>query len=53
MSLFSVHTATDGAIAVYLEEADANLDLLEDIVEQVPLLNLARLRDFSGSYALT
>lgn len=53
MSLFSVHTATDGAIAVYLEEADANLDLLEDIVEQVPLLHLARLQDFSGTYALT
>ena len=53
MSLFSVHTAIDGAIVVYLEEADANLDLLEDIVEQVPLLHLARLRDFSGTYALT
>ncbi len=43
MSLFSVHTATDGAITIYLEEADANLNLLEDIVEQVELQALTLL----------
>ena len=46
--LFSVHNASDGSIVLYLEEADANLDLLEDVLAQVPMFHLARLRDHSG-----
>ena len=52
MSLFSVHTATDGSVVIYLEEPEANLDLLEDVVGQVPMLHLARLRDHSGTPSL-
>lgn len=48
MNLFSVHNATDGSFILYLEESDANLDLLEDVVAQVPMFHLARLRDHSG-----
>ena len=40
MNLFSVHNASDGSVVLYLEEQDANLDLLEDVVAQVPLLGL-------------
>lgn len=47
MSLFSVHNASDGSVVVYLEEQDANLDLLEDVVCQVPLLALSRLAEHS------
>jgi hypothetical protein len=47
MSLFSVHNASDGSFVVYLEEQDANLDLLEDVVGQVPLLALSRLAEHS------
>lgn len=46
--LFSVHNASDGSIVLYLEEANANLDLLEDVLAQVPMFHLARLRDHSG-----
>lgn len=52
MSLFSVHTGVDGAVTLYLEERDANLDLLEDVVSQVPMLHLARMRDYSGTDVL-
>lgn len=50
--LFSVHNASDGSIVLYLEEADANLDLLEDVIAQVPMFHLARLRDHSGTDSL-
>ena len=50
--LFSVHNASDGSIVLYLEETNANLDLLEDVVAQVPMFHLARLRDHSGTDAL-
>ena len=52
MNLFSVHNATDGSVVLYLEEQDANLDLLEDVVAQVPLLALSRLAEHSGLDAL-
>ena len=48
MNLFSVHNASDGSLAIYLEEQEANLDLLEDVVAQVPLLALSRLAEHSG-----
>jgi hypothetical protein len=47
-SLFSIHNASDGSIVLYLEEPEANLDLLEDVMAQVPMFHLARLRDHSG-----
>lgn len=47
MSLFSVHNAVDGSLVIYLEETDANLDLLEDLVAQVPLFHIAQVRDHS------
>ena len=46
--LFSIHNASDGSIVLYLEEPEANLDLLEDVMAQVPMFHLARLRDHSG-----
>jgi hypothetical protein len=52
VSLFSVHNATDGSVVLYLEEQDANLDLLEDVVGQVPLLALSRLAEHSRLDAL-
>lgn len=52
MSLFSVHNATDGSFVLYLEETDANLDLIEDVVSQVPMFHLARIRDHSGDESL-
>jgi hypothetical protein len=52
VNLFSVHNATNGSVVVYLEEQDANLDLLEDVVAQVPLLALSRLAEYSGLDAL-
>jgi DNA-directed RNA polymerase specialized sigma54-like protein len=42
-NLFSCHNSLDGSFVLYLEEQDANLDLLEDVVGQVPLLALSRL----------
>lgn len=50
--LFSVHATGDGQFALYLEERDANLDLLEDVVEQVNLIDLAGLKEFSSVDAL-
>ena len=50
--LFSIHNASDGSIVLYLEEAEANLDLLEDVMAQVPMFHLARLRDHSGIDAI-
>lgn len=47
MNTFSVHNASDGTLVIYLEEQDANLDLLEDVVGQVPLLALSRLAEHS------
>ena len=52
MSLFSVHNSADGSVVLYLEETDANLDLLEDIVAQVPLFHIAQVRDHSHPKAL-
>lgn len=53
MSLFSTHLSADGTVALYLEEPDANLDLIEDVVAQVPMFYLAQIRDHSGAPALT
>lgn len=50
--LFSVHTGTDGEFAIYLEERDANLDLLEDVIEQVNIIDLAGLKEFASVDAL-
>jgi hypothetical protein len=47
-NIFSVHNAVDGSVVLYLEETDANLDLLEDIVAQVPLFHIAQIRDHSN-----
>jgi len=52
MNLFSIHSAVDGSLVLYLEEPDANLDLLEDIVAQVPLFHIAQVRDHSHPKAL-
>lgn len=35
--LFSVHTTDSGKICIYLEERDACIDLVEDVVNQVDL----------------
>ena len=43
-ALFSVHTTDDGALALYLEEQDAILDLLEDVVGQTELSDLDELQ---------
>lgn len=48
MSLFSVHNATDGSFHLYLEDSEANLDLIEDVVANVPMFYLAQIRDHSG-----
>jgi hypothetical protein len=42
--LFSVHTTDDGSLALYLEEHDAILDLLEDVVGQTELSDLDELQ---------
>jgi len=52
MSLFSVHNSVDGSLIIYLEETEANLDLLEDVVAQVPLFHIAQVRDHSHPNAL-
>lgn len=52
MSLFTIFNGTDGSLTLFLEERDANLELLEDITDQVPLLALARLRDAGGRFLL-
>lgn len=51
-ALFSVHATGDGAFVLYLEEQDANLDMLEDVVEQVNLIDLAGLKEFASVDAL-
>jgi len=50
--LFSVHAGADGEFSIYLEERDANLDLLEDVCDQVNLIDLAGLKEFSSVDAL-
>ena len=50
--LFSVHSDGAGEFAIYLEERDANLDLLEDVCDQVNLIDLAGLKEFSSVDAL-
>lgn len=50
--LFSVHADAQGEFAIYLEERDANLDLLEDIVDQVNIIDLAGLKEFASVDAL-
>ena len=46
--LFSVHAGINGEFALYLEEQDANLDMLEDVLEQVSIVDLSGLKE-SGS----
>lgn len=49
--LFSLHTTDDGSVAIYLEERDAVLDLLEDVVGQTDISDLDDLQASStGSY---
>lgn len=50
--LFSVHQGSDGEFALYLEEQDANLDMLEDVLEQVNIIDLAGLKEFGSVDAL-
>ena len=50
--LFSVHRGSDGEFALYLEEQDANLDLLEDVLDQVNVIDLAGLKEFASVDAL-
>lgn len=38
--LFSVHNSLNGDLVIYLEERDANLDVVEDILAAVPLVQL-------------
>lgn len=42
--LFSIHTTDSGSLALYLEEHDAILDLLEDVVGQTELSDLDELQ---------
>jgi hypothetical protein len=42
--LFSVHTTDSGKICLYLEERDACVDLVEDVVGQVDLSCLDELQ---------
>lgn len=42
--LFSVHTTDGGSMALYLEEQDAILDLLEDVVGQTEISDLDELQ---------
>ena len=46
--LFSVHAGIDGEFSIYLEEQDANLDMLEDVLEQVNVVDLAGLKEFAS-----
>jgi hypothetical protein len=45
--LFSVHAAIDGEFVIYLEEQDASLDMLEDVLEQLSIVDLAGLKEAS------
>ena len=38
--LFSVHNSINGDFVIYLEERDANLDVVEDILSAIPLVQL-------------
>ena len=38
--LFSVHNSLNGDFVIYLEERDANLDVVEDVLAAVPLVQL-------------
>ena len=38
--LFSVHNSLNGDFVIYLEERDANLDVVEDILAAIPLVQL-------------
>ena len=42
--LFSVHTTDSGKICLYLEERDACIDLVEDVVGQVEIQQLDELQ---------
>jgi hypothetical protein len=42
--LFSVHTTDSGKICLYLEEQDACIDLVEDVVGQVEINDLDELQ---------
>lgn len=42
--LWSIHTTDSGSVALYLEEQDAILDMLEDVVGQTDILNLDSLQ---------
>lgn len=44
---FSCHVTVDGALVLYLEEQDAVLDLLEDVVTEVSMTDLNDLRQLS------
>ena len=35
--LFSVHNSLNGDLVIYLEERDAALDLVEDVLAAIPL----------------
>lgn len=50
--LFSVHIKADGEFTIYLEEQDANLDLLEDVLDQVNIVDLAGLKEFGSVESL-
>lgn len=50
--LFSIHHGADGEFALYLEEQDANLDMLEDVLEQVNVIDLAGLKEFGSVESL-
>lgn len=43
--LFSVHAGIDGQFGLYLEEQDANLDMLEDVLDQVSIVDLSGLKE--------
>ena len=38
--LFSVHNSLNGDFVIYLEERDANLDVVEDVLAAIPLVQL-------------
>jgi hypothetical protein len=46
--LFSVHNALNGDVVIYLEERDANCDLIEDVVTQVPMGSIQAINALSG-----
>ncbi len=46
--LFSVHAGINGEFALYLEEQDANLDMLEEVLDSVAIVDLAGLKEASS-----